>query len=151
MNPFVVFFKPLFTLFTWIVTGFVAVIMTIGGKFEGRSRDNLTTIIGAVSPAASQRPARIDVKASTGERFHAWFQDAPLAVEIPAAKLLKALGPPPQDAVSTFIALEGDRGGTMTCRLSYDTVAQVPGGVCVLDDKTVYDLYFVDPEKLEDR
>jgi hypothetical protein len=152
MNPIFLLFKPLFILFTWILTGFVAIVMALGGKFDGRARDGSPPALGVVRPATRDLPPEIEVRVKNGERYRAWLSTDPRVAVHPSDDVIEALGPPPEDMISAFVALQGDRGGIMICRLSYDTVDREAGGSCVADAKKgpVYDLHFVDESALRD-
>ena len=145
MNPFLLLFKPLFIVGTWIVTGIVAVIMTLGGKFEGRPRtDGAPTLTAFFSPAAGNRPPKIEIELSDGERFRMILKDDVISALPVEEDTLAALGDSPRHSISTLVRLYSATGRTMVCRFSHDPVERQPTGVCALNDDLVYDIIFVD-------
>jgi hypothetical protein len=150
MNPFLILFKPLFMVATWIVTGIVAVIMTLGGKFEGRSRSpGAPTLTAVFSPAYGKRPPTIEIELADGELFRMILKDDPVSAPPVAEDTLAALGDSPRDSISALVRLHSDHGRSMVCRLSYNPVERQPAGVCAVSDDLVYDIIFIERDAPE--
>ncbi len=146
MNPFLILFKPLFTLGTWIVTALVAVIMSIGGKFDGEPRtEGAPRLTAYFAEGVGNRPPTFDVKMNSGEQFRMLIEDDPTRATNVSSDTLAKLGSAPEDAVSTLVRLRSDHGRSMVCRLSYDPVERAPEGICVIGE-IIYDLMFVAPD-----
>lgn len=150
MNPFLLLFKPLFIVATWIVTGIVAVIMSLGGKFEGRPRtEGAPTLTALFSPAVGNRPPTIEIKLSNGEHFRMVLTDDTASALPVAEDTLAALGDSPPHSISTLVRLYSANGRSMVCRFSHDPIERQPTGVCALDEDLVYDIIFIDRETAE--
>lgn len=148
MNPFIILFKPLFTVATWIVTALVWAVMQIGGSFEGAPRnEGSPALVGFFSPATENSPSGLEIQLSDGERFRAVFKDDTIVGLQVDEDTLDALGNSPADSVSTLVRLRSDHGRTMVCRLSYNPVDQTPAGVCALNEDQIYDILFIDKDK----
>jgi len=151
VNPFVLFFKPLFTAFTWILTGFVAIIMALGGKFDGQPRtDGQPALVAFVTPAVGARPATLEIRVGDSERFVMAITDDPSAAISVPDEILEVLGDPPRESVSTLVRLYSNYDRQMVCRLSYDPIDKEPAGVCAIDTELVYDILFVDRSAVVD-
>jgi hypothetical protein len=150
MNPFLLLLKPLFIVFTWITTGFVALIMALGGKFDGAPRtEGAPKLTAYFAEGIGDQPPTFDVTMDSGEHFRMIVDDDPSHTVNVGAETLAQLGDAPEDAVSTLVKLRSDHARTMTCRLSYHTVEREPEGVCVIGD-IIYDILFINPASRRD-
>ena len=148
MNPFLLLFKPLFTLFTWILTAFVAVIMSLGGKFDGKARtEGAPQLVAYFEEGTERRPPTMEVQLSGGETFRVAVNDDPRMTVRVSDEKLQILGTPPEDAISTLVQLRSDHGRSMTCRLSYHPIEKRPTGVCMINEDLVYDILFPPPKE----
>lgn len=150
MNPFVIFFKPLFTVLTWITTGFVAIIMALGGQFDGRPRtQGHPNLVAFFTPAEGAQPPTLQILLGETERFRTIIVEDPSPLIPVSDDVLAVLGAPRRDAVSTLVQLRSDRDRIMVCRLSYDPIDMEPAGVCAIGSSLVYDIIFVDRSDVE--
>ena len=138
MNPFLLLFKPLFIVGTWIVTGIVAVIMTLGGKFEGRPRtDGAPTLTAFFSPAAGNRPPKIEIELSDGERFRMILKDDVISALPVEEDTLAALGDSPRHSISTLVRLYSAAGRTKITLGVVLSAAQNATGTAIISAITV--------------